>query len=119
MNDIRINTMSEKGFTLIELVIVIVVLGIITAIAVPKYIDLTTEANQSADLINERSVEAAVLLYFAQQVAADPSFSLTDAANAYNAAPNSFYTSGEAPAPSGGGTYSVSVSNGVLVISSN
>ena len=39
---------NRKGFTLIELVMVIVILGILTAVAVPKFIDLRTEAQTAA-----------------------------------------------------------------------
>lgn len=38
----------EKGFTLIELVIVIMVLGILAAIAIPKFIDLSDDATAAA-----------------------------------------------------------------------
>lgn len=38
----------QKGFTLIELVMVIVILGILAAVAIPKFIDLTGNAQTAA-----------------------------------------------------------------------
>lgn len=41
-------TRNQRGFTLIELVMVIVILAILAAVAVPRFIDLQTEARISS-----------------------------------------------------------------------
>jgi MSHA pilin protein MshA len=40
--------MRNRGFTLIEIIVIIVILGILTVIALPKFINLQDDANQVA-----------------------------------------------------------------------
>ena len=56
--------LAEKGFTLIELIVVIVIIGILAAIAVPKFQDLSNQAQQAACVQNMASVESACSIYF-------------------------------------------------------
>jgi prepilin-type N-terminal cleavage/methylation domain-containing protein len=58
---------SQKGFTLIELVIIIVVLGILAAVAIPKYQDLTAEAKESACRGALANLRSGISIYYANQ----------------------------------------------------
>ncbi|WP_275113854.1 prepilin-type N-terminal cleavage/methylation domain-containing protein [Psychromonas antarctica] len=59
---------KKSGFTLIELVIVIIILGILSAIAVPKFIDLQNDARQSAMSGLKASLETASRFTYSKAV---------------------------------------------------
>lgn len=56
---------KSGGFTLIELVIIIVVLGILAAVAIPKYQDLTSQAKESAARASLGAIRSGVAIYYA------------------------------------------------------
>ena len=57
---------KKSGFTLVELVIVIVVLGILSAVAIPKFFDVSGDAKNAACKGALGGMRSAIATYYAQ-----------------------------------------------------
>lgn len=57
---------NKGGFTLIELVMVIVILGILAAVAIPKYADLAGEARTAVLDASVGAIKSAAIIQFAR-----------------------------------------------------
>lgn len=67
----------QKGFTLIELVIVIVILGLLAATALPRFVDLTGDAREASVHGVAGGLRSAVALARAQYMVTGSSTSTT------------------------------------------
>ncbi|WP_353119866.1 prepilin-type N-terminal cleavage/methylation domain-containing protein [Nitratidesulfovibrio sp.] len=70
MTQNRKNRKKEAGFTLIEIIAVLVILGVLAAVAVPKYFDLQENARQSAVDAAAAELQARLNQSFAQALLA-------------------------------------------------
>ncbi len=57
---------DQRGFTLMELMIVIVIIGVLAAIGVPAYKNYVTEAKESACNANRNTIATALGMYYAE-----------------------------------------------------
>ena len=63
-----INTPRSHGFTLIEICMALILLGILAAVAVPKFFDLQDESHQRAASAAVAEAQARINAYFGDQL---------------------------------------------------
>lgn len=102
---------TQKAFTLIELVVVIVILGILAGIAIPKYIDMSSKAKDASCRANRMVVSSVSSTYYASTASmGSPAFpaSYTNV---------TLYADGRVPSCPGDGTYTYSSATGQVTCS--
>ena len=67
---------SEKGFTMIELILVIAILGIISAMLVPSFIEMSKKAKLTTDVSTAKTLQWTIDVYNVQ-----PGVTVIDTAN--------------------------------------
>ncbi|MCX6924537.1 MAG: type II secretion system protein, partial [Verrucomicrobia bacterium] len=92
----------QRGFTLVEIMIVVAIIGLLASIAVPNFVKARTTAQMNACISNLRQIDGAI-----QQWALDTKQDDTAAVTAANVLP---YLKNAVVCPSGGKTFADSYS---------
>ena len=98
---------NQKGFTLIEIIAVLVILGILAAVAIPKYFDLQSEARGKALSGALAALQSTATQYYSQGL-----LNGTFTANSWTAPAGTQVVGDYSGTVSGAQTVTVTVTNG-------
>jgi general secretion pathway protein G len=66
INRNSIRSASRKGFTLVEILIVVIILGILAAIVIPQFTNASTDARKSNMASQDQTIKSQISLYMLQ-----------------------------------------------------
>lgn len=111
------NKKKKKGFTLIELIIVIAIIAILAALAIPKFGEVRKDAALKADVANAKTIANAATALMADGELEDDTYTVDD--NTASGSTNEIETylqNSPSPKSKGYTAYSVVVSGGKVTI---